>query len=223
MKVIYTTNDDVFKSIGSPKLCDHTMRNVWYPTNLVFSKTYYTEKDGCMVAFKVLAMAIVNRAWQRTHCVDYHKGSVENMAYFVHYANMPSPIWELHTLKYHCFESMKDYMAHSTTIRLKIVELNKITLDSLIDDESFDFSNSNIFIRKTYVWLNSYNLPYRHISLIESVVFTNEGMVVCLKHKFSTSKEHINGFGTSEECINDHLNNMKLIDFGGGQHIISSQ
>lgn len=219
MRVIYTTNDDVFKNIGSPKLNYTEIGNMRYPTNLVFGKTYYTEKDGCVVAFKVLAMAIVNSEWQRTHCVKFHNDFIVRMAYFVQYANIDRPIWELNTLDYPCFESVEDYMLHSTTNQHTKVEWGNELLGYLLNEhndvvyKTYNHTQNTIHFRKTYVWDKSENAPRKCISLIESVVFTNEGMIVCYNPKLNTLKQPINGFSTFEECANNHLNNMAIVGF----------
>ena len=223
MKIIYITNDDAFKGIGSPKLNYSEIGDMCYPTNLVFGKTYYTEKDGRVVAFKVLAMAIVNSEWQRTHCVKFHNDFYVRTAYFVQYANMAKPIWELNTLDYPCFESVEDYMLHSTTNQHTMVEWSKESLGYLLTERNrnnevvykkYNCTRNTIQFRKTYVWDKCNNAPHLGISLIESVVFTNEGMIVCYNPKLNVLKESINGFSTFDECANNHLNNMEIVDFG---------
>jgi hypothetical protein len=219
MKIIYITNDDAFKGIGSPKLNYSEIGDMRYPTNLVFGKTYYTEKDGRVVAFKVLAMAIVNSDWQRTHCVKFHKDFIVRMAYFVQYANMAKPIWELNTLDYPCFESVEDYMLHSTTNMHTMVEWGNEMLGYLLNDrnevvyKTYNCTRNTIHFRKTYVWDKCNNAPHLDTSLIESIVFTNEGMIVCYNPKLNTLNKPINGFSTFEECANNHLNNMEIVDF----------
>lgn len=215
MNIIFTSNNKAFENIGSPKLDYYNeIRDFSYPTNLVYGKTYYTERNGKLVAFKIHSAAVVNGDWQRCNCINPTNDFCHRLVYFIQYANMTQPIWEIDSLRYPCFESVEDYL------NLKAVDFKRKSLGDLVNEvhkdvevKRFSTSSDHIEINHTYCWSKCDGKPKAYGSMIDSVVFTNDGMIVCTNPKLNWQKQPINGFNTFEECMANHFNDMAIVDF----------
>lgn len=215
------TNDvKVFEQMNVPTYGATELKCFRIPTNLVFGKTYYQERNGKLVAFKIYAYAMA-RNEKNPHIVYVRKHKdtpFEDIAYYVQYANTELR-WECGTIDNVCFESKEDYFNHINNLGnysvdwgwsnmyKHITKVNGLVMGTYFNNEScFE-------IKGRYMWDTFLNKPKTANCYIEYVLVSNDGVIFCVSYNKDYSGKHCDGFGTYEECVNNHINGMVVEDF----------
>lgn len=211
------TNDvKVFEQMNVPTLGMYEFNNLRVPTMLEFGKTYYRERNGKLVAFKIYAYAIC-KAKDNQHILN-NSNNYLDIAYYVQYADSGLR-WECKTLDRLCFESKEDYFAHINGIENRSVEwcwdsiYIKIQNTKGLCIDPLHRITRNITLNGRYVWDNTQNKPELRCLYIEYLLFTNDGGIFCVSYNKNCDGSLCNGFATYEECANDHINGMAVVDF----------
>lgn len=211
------TNDvKVFEQINVPTLGMYEFNNLRVPTMLEFGKTYYRERNGKLVAFKVYAYAIC-KAKENKHILNNSENYLD-IAYYVQYADSGLR-WECKTLDRLCFESKEDYFDHINGFEGKSVDwcwesiyaVIRNTKGLHIDPKHHYTQNIKLYGR--FVWNDAQNQPELRYLYIEYLLFTNDGGIFCVSYNKNCDGSPCNGFATYWECANDHINGMAVVDF----------
>lgn len=212
-----TTDVKVFEQMNVPTFGNPTMINFYIPTMLEFGKTYYRERNGKLVAFKVYAYSFCRPS--KNSQVLNHDGKIGfKIAYYVQYANTDLR-WEINTLDYNCFESKEDYFDHINGIGNRVIDWCWDGFFNFVQKCEGMFIappytvNPSMSFKKRYMWDNIDGKPNACDAYIEYALFSSSGVIFCLNHKKNCCGEPCNGFATYEECANDHINGMVVVDF----------
>lgn len=215
MKTIFTTNNALAEQINAPMFNRAFVGNrIWYPNNLEFNKAYYKEKNGNLVAFKVLAIAFTNRDECRLlgGSMDFY-----DIVYLVQYADMEKPYWEKNTIKDKVFENKQHYFDYVMGKTDKCVDFKTRSVANpecgILISNGFRNKGEECGIRKTYRWSDIENKPTNVHTFIKSLIVTSEGMVVCVDYNTNCEKKYINGFSNYEDCVKDHIGGMVVTEF----------
>ena len=215
MKTIFTTNNTLAEQINAPMLKRAFVSSrVWFPNGLEFNKTYYKEKNGNLVAFKVLAISFTNK----DEC-NLFGGSFDfyHIVYLVQYADMLKPYWEKNTIEGKIFENKQHYFDYVMGKTDKCVDFKTRSIANsecgILISNGFHNRGEECGIRKTYRWSNLENKPTNVYTFIKSLIITSEGMVVCVDYKTDSERKYVNGFSNYEDCVKDHIGDMVVTEF----------
>lgn len=198
MNVTYTTDKTPFEKLNVPLLGICSKFEFSYPTNLEFNKVYYKEKEGKLVAFKVLAMAYSGR---NEYLVQYPNGDV---------------VWEYDTLRNKVFESKQHYFDYISGVNPNAVDFNFIAICRLVDcSNGLKNEYYYLYLEKTFRWDNNKNKPMLVTSYIPYIFFNENGMTICYDVNKSYEGKYKQGFLTLEDCMKHHINGMEVEEFGG--------
>ena len=170
-----------------------------YPSGLEFGKKYYKVCNKKLIAFKVIAITF--KLYR----------SYYTCAYYTQY-NSGEPVWEfghelfnvpIFTSKEHYLNYVNGYNNAVQPVDLGFQSICKI----------LNFSSKELSFKKTYIMSKYTQKPELKESYIKHVLFTNEGMFVCLSHQFSRYGNQYNGYDNYNDCMANYLNGMVVEDF----------
>lgn len=217
MNVTYTNDKTSFEKLNVPKLGICSKFEFYYPTNLVFNKVYYKEKEGKLLAFKVLAMAYSQHRYYKDICVDFNgrNNSSHNKVYLVQYPN-GDVVWEIETLSGKVFESKQHYFDYISGVNPNAVDFKSIEMWRLVDCRNgLKDDYCSLYVEKTFRWNVHNNKPTAEISYIPYIFFNENGMTICYDVNRTYNGEYKQGFSTLEDCMKHHINGMEVEEFGG--------
>lgn len=217
MNVTYTIDKTSFEKLNVPQLGICGKFEFYYPTNLEFNKVYYKEKEGRLIAFKVLAMAYSQHRNYKDICVDYNgrNNSYYSKVYLVQYPN-GNVVWEIETLSDKVFESKQHYFDYISGVNPNAVDFKLIEMWRLVDYRNgLKGDYTSLYVEKTFRWNKHKNKPIAETSYIHYILFNENGMTICYDVNRNYNGEYMQGFITLEDCMNHHINGMEVEEFGG--------
>lgn len=225
MNTTFVSDTKIFNELGCYPLSLYRLDDIRIPTKLEYGKTYYKEKNGVLVAFRIYASAIIDGKYAPA-CAGYKDcmgTRWSKIVYYVQYADMNEPIWEVATIDSDCkvFESKEHYLRYVSgsckSVKFYFVDLH-IELHNVAGYYYREYSTSqcDLELKRTFVWDKRENKPIPFTSLIEYLLITNDGIIINIDYNYSRNflGERVNGFATAEECMKHHLNGMVVKDFG---------
>lgn len=195
MKITITQSSEIFKSLnvptlGTPFVSDSSA--LWFPTKLMFNKTYYIYLNGRITAFRILAYAVVDH---------------NTISYLVQLPNKtPEWIKDFITRRTPIFDSVEQFIEYQSDSRIH-ASIEWWRAQSSFRELTYA---SVIGLRgKVWIWINGTPClvqdPWINYFLVcENGVFIH----TCTKDK-NNNKWYL----SREECIKDNLNGLAIEDF----------
>lgn len=206
MNTQFTTIQRPFLKLNLTPIDSFSIRvdGMEYPSSLEFGKKYYKVCNKKLIAFKVIASTM--KLYMPTY-----GGSYYTTAYYTQY-NSGEPVWEfkhelfnvpIFTSKEHYLNYVNDYNNAVQPVDFKFQSICKI----------LNLNKKDLSFKQTYIVLKDTQKPTPIESYIKHILFTNEGMFVCLSHQFSRYGNQYNGYDNYNDCMANYLNGMAVEDF----------